>query len=477
MFSHSILLLSLLLRHSQKFKKRKHTQCSFAEEHATSSDMRQHTFTITKQSRAEPLRCVVCAELATRRCLGPQISRLVFDDLKGLVAEATQLEGTKEAYELPTLRAVKDFVEEHGLPFSHERCAVLHQECCGGVVPTRNKSEFWRAFEKELESAGSECNDTYCAEHWVETHKKGRRARHRWLGFAAGAAGCVMCETAVAERHCEVCVDDLCTSCALSTHLRGKKHRHDMTPIKEPLPPVEKKGQKGQRSAPQYCSICEIRAGSVECPLCEVPLCDSCLEFKHDDVCAKAHERIDPNKPEICAVCQKHEPVQMCVECGDVYCNEKWMGNPGCFVKSHLKGNRRNHTRVEYTHMAEKRRKEELEKKRAKIEERKAARQEALAMEEERKRHENLMAAQSDREERILAEAKKIIEDKKKKSSLIGAFVRKLPGLSSLLRGGGTAGPAAAAKGGGDAGGVPIFVAGIEDEEQQQAAVASAYPS
>ena len=87
--------------------------------------MRQHTFTITKKSRAEDLRCVVCQKLATRRCQGPAISRVVFDELKEKITAATQLEGTRESFDLPPLRAVKDFVKEHGLPFSDERCAVL----------------------------------------------------------------------------------------------------------------------------------------------------------------------------------------------------------------------------------------------------------------------------------------------------------------------------------------------------------------
>ena len=380
--------------------------------------MRTHTFTITKQSRAEDLRCVVCSKLATRRCQGPAISRLVFDDLKEKIAAATQLEGTREAMDLPPLRAVKDFVKEYGLPFSDERCAVLHLECGGGAVPTRDQAGFWRALEATLEETKAECNDTYCADCWKDTHKKGRRAQHHWLGFAAGAPICVMCEVAVAERHCEICADDLCTGCAVATHLRGKKHRHNMLPIREPL---KNKKQK-------YCSICDIRAGSEECPLC-----DSCLEFKHDEVCPEAHKKADPNKPTKCVVCGRPPDVR-CVECGDVYCSVKWMGNPGCFVKVHRKGNRRQHTREPYTHMEDLALAQKLAEKKARALARQEQSAEAERMAEERKRHEDLMAAQTDREERILAEAKRLIDAKKKAKSF---FSGKIGSIGKSLFGGG----------------------------------------
>ena len=385
--------------------------------------MRQHTFTITKKSRAEDLRCVVCQKLATRRCQGPAISRVVFDELKEKITAATQLEGTRESFDLPPLRAVKDFVKEHGLPFSDERCAVLHQECGGGPVPTRDQAGFWRALEAVLEETSTECNDTYCADCWRDTHKKGRRAQHHWLGFNAGASICVMCEVAVAERHCEICADDLCTGCAVATHLRGKKHRHNMLPIREPL---KNKKQK-------YCSICDIRAGSEECPLCDSPLCDSCLEFKHDEVCPEAHKKADPNKPTKCVVCGRPPDVR-CVECGDVYCSVKWMGNPGCFVKVHRKGNRRQHTREPYTHMEDLALAQKLAEKKARALARQEQSAEAERMAEERKRHEDLMAAQTDREERILAEAKRLIDAKKKAKSF---FSGKIGSIGKSLFGGG----------------------------------------
>ncbi|CAM9422726.1 unnamed protein product, partial [Choristocarpus tenellus] len=34
-----------------------------------------------------------------------------------------------------------------------------------------------------------------------------------------------------------------------------------------------------------------------------------------------------------------------CEQCGTVYCSNKWVGNPGCFVRDHKKGNRQRHSK------------------------------------------------------------------------------------------------------------------------------------
>jgi hypothetical protein len=44
-----------------------------------------------------------------------------------------------------------------------------------------------------------------------------------------------------------------------------------------------------------------------------------------------------------CVSCQE-EADQICLECGDLYCSRTWMGNPGCFISYHSRGNRINHT-------------------------------------------------------------------------------------------------------------------------------------
>merc|ERR1711988_1440484 len=45
----------------------------------------------------------------------------------------------------------------------------------------------------------------------------------------------------------------------------------------------------------------------------------------------------------VCVECGKPAD-SICEQCGDHYCSVVWMGNPGCFVKYHSKGNRRKHT-------------------------------------------------------------------------------------------------------------------------------------
>ena len=223
----------------------------------------------------------------------------------------------------------------------------------------------------------STSNDTYCADCWRDTPAGAARSTTAGLQPARPLR---QCEVAVAERHCESAPTTSART-GVATHLRGKKHRHNMLPIREPL---KNKKQK-------HCASCDIRAGTEECPLCDTPLCDSCLEFKHDEVCTEAHKKADPNKPTKCVVCGRPPDVR-CVECGDVYCSVKWMGNPGCFVKVHRHGNRREHTREPYTHMEDLARAEKLAHKRAKH----AAKQEAAAEAEriaEERRHEDLMAA------------------------------------------------------------------------------------
>ena len=48
----------------------------------------------------------------------------------------------------------------------------------------------------------------------------------------------------------------------------------------------------------------------------------------------------------VCVNCGK-EADSKCKQCGDFYCSETWMGNPGCFVVLHSKGNRVRHTKID----------------------------------------------------------------------------------------------------------------------------------
>ena len=47
--------------------------------------------------------------------------------------------------------------------------------------------------------------------------------------------------------------------------------------------------------------------------------------------------------PAICVICEEKAD-QKCIQCRDLYCSRTWMGNPGCFLKMHDRGNRMTHT-------------------------------------------------------------------------------------------------------------------------------------
>lgn len=52
---------------------------------------------------------------------------------------------------------------------------------------------------------------------------------------------------------------------------------------------------------------------------------------------------VAPAPPPPCTICGE-DADKICVECGDFYCSRTWMGNPGCFVQVHSRGNRATHT-------------------------------------------------------------------------------------------------------------------------------------
>jgi hypothetical protein len=173
-----------------------------------------------------------------------------------------------------------------------------------------------------------------------------------------GCRVCVECEILPAEKFCEVCEDDYCGDCAKDTHRHGKKYRHPFVNIVEPLEPQQ-----------VHCNNCEFRVATEQCKFCKKMMCDSCNKFEHPDSCSVRLKLLGGNKADTshaitCAVCEK-PPDVMCEQCGDVYCSVKWMGNPGCFRKTHMKGNRKEHKLVPYTFLEDRRRHEEEEAEKA----------------------------------------------------------------------------------------------------------------
>jgi hypothetical protein len=328
----------------------------FASHHNVSAAFRKHEFTITKKFDAAPLRCCVCAELATRRC--------------------------------------------HG-------------------------------------SAGTHCDANFCAGCWKTTHRRGKRAQHVWTGFVAAAPVCVMCEAQVAVQHCVQCNDDLCKSCSDDTHSKGKKTRHTFKKIIEKYDPED---------GEELCSFCGTRKATKDdewgnnatrCRECKAALCDSCAAFNHEDVCEKLVNAFGDRTtlithPTKCIVCGRgpkekdgtKNSFTRCIQCGDVYCTNKWMGNPGCFAKHHAKGHLREHVQEPYTYMDELEAHEaELERLRAekkKKEEEDA--KERIRLREARERA--LLEDQNERDVRLALSAQEELKRRKKKAS--GGFIERV---------------------------------------------------
>jgi len=332
----------------------------FSTYHSESQDMRKHTFGVTRASKAASLTCVICGELSTRRCKGMIVPERAKEELVKVVAECYggggeggKLEQIEEDAFIEVLQK-RLKLEKF---FSREKIISYYYECKGKAREKRNNSEIWKRFQEHLGVVGDECDENYCGDCWDRTHRKGKMARHEWTGYMADCLVCVECETLPAEKLCKVCRDNMCNGCAKVSHMHGKKHSHGFEEIKEEIGPHE-----------IMCVCCVKRVGGEACKFCKVNLCDSCYAFEHYKDCSvrkqmlgegeEGEEEEDedgekPYHPVECSVCKK-EPDVLCVQCGDVYCSVKWMGNPGCFRKTHAKGNRKlTHTLVPYTFLAD----------------------------------------------------------------------------------------------------------------------------
>jgi len=201
-----------------------------------------------------------------------------------------------------------------------------------------------------------------------------------------------------------------------------KRNRWDSSSSEEDE--KEKKKKKGKKKKKEeepknpYCRKCTRRVANDNCAFCQEQLCDSCNRFNHRDCRVRqglGDEAFD--MPTECALCGK-PPDTVCEQCGEVYCSVKWMGNPGCFVKHHRKGNRKNHTKAPYDFVERLKKKEEEIKE----EERRKAEDEKLQRKKEKQNAAQLKAMKNnwemEQEERLKHEAdvllkKKIIDRRK----------------------------------------------------------------
>ncbi len=306
----------------------------FIKEHTEDNHKLDHSYDVLMGvEAADPqtqlvLLCSMCQEPATRKCMGAlddeQIDsictelRLTDPDKWAAVLQKFNVAGDRKISIL--LDQMRDTDEKHSL------IASQLQEV--------------RAL---LERTRAECDECYCASCYAEVHSGGKRAMHRWKGFLVSAPVCTVCANSPAETRCLDCESEYCESCFLVFHGMGRKRRHKKERLTEGL-------DQGQI----YCSYCQRRAADVHCPneRCEVSACDSCYEFAHKTKCDKTTAFVDKRKQSAknqghvshpCVVCG--DPAdKLCTQCGDAYCSKTWMGNPGCFVSFHNKGNRATHT-------------------------------------------------------------------------------------------------------------------------------------
>ena len=124
---------------------------------------------------------------------------------------------------------------------------------------------------------------------------------------------------------------------------------HAVVALREPLSDFQLNALNAS-----HCQACDYAVADPAhgCTLCGARLCESCLLFDHDAVCAKrggaraASMGLDPDLPTKCAVCGRRPEIR-CAQCGEVYC--LWMGQPRCFRQRHVKGKRADHEYVPYT--------------------------------------------------------------------------------------------------------------------------------
>jgi hypothetical protein len=202
-----------------------------------------------------------------------------------------------------------------------------------------------------------------------------------------------------------------CSSCFHVYHTIGRKKRHKKDIVYETNMnnPLYLQDQQSATSNSEelivpediYCGICYRRLAK-KCPNeeCQVKVCEECFEFRHRKKCRfkpPSNEYQDPNsirkplkktmsmsrsesnllqsnKKEMsfrggtednqqqqsveyfCVVCNEAAD-KKCLQCGDYYCSRTWMGNPGCFIQFHSKGNRATHQTIKISEMSDPNRK------------------------------------------------------------------------------------------------------------------------
>jgi hypothetical protein len=321
-------------------------------------DKADHKFSdVAPDEDARPfLQCSMCSLPATRKCIGVLTSR----EIEDIVMDLTHAGPERWLAILQNANVGSDEKIGHMLNVLHttqdqrKLTSVQLQQITG-----------------LLERSKAECDDCYCASCYMTVHTKGKRALHKWKGFREFADMCVVCTNAPAELNCSECNSKYCDSCFGVFHNMGRKKRHKRGPVVEEMSAFD-----------VACEACHRRMAEITCSNtgCDTRCCDSCFECVHKPRCDYEHKRgrfavaVVPSSPSrkspngalssksarsafssvssrssrgpgpiLCVSCGEVAD-RRCVECGDYYCSNTWMGNIGCFAEFHARGNRMTHT-------------------------------------------------------------------------------------------------------------------------------------
>ena len=311
----------------------------FMKEHQEDNAARaNHQFTVVGEGESASdsvggtvdqiiLRCCMCDEPATRKCLGlidedtidaicAELKRTSPDGWMGILRDANVAGDRKLTLLLDQIRSESNAVMNSLVAFqSTEVAKEATASATTTVTPAKGKHGAGRLKNKDnspakgepatdlpepatsppigkmlsvthlqairtlLERSRAECDECYCAGCYKEVHAGGKRALHKWKGFQARAQVCSVCTNCPAEFNCFDCECKYCSSCYKVFHGAGRKRNHKREKVLEEI----------KVEGDVYCSLCERRPANCHCGnhRCHVVACDSCLEFKHKPQCTK----------------------------------------------------------------------------------------------------------------------------------------------------------------------------------------------
>jgi len=279
----------------------------FSSAHGENTDKAHHEFTVpTSAVTQQPeegediaLLCVICDELATRKCLGilddhqidelcaelsrskperwPEVlkkANVAGERKLGMILEDI-IESRSEASVHSGVPSSSFAAEEGGddqSPLSSPAGSPSKAPSGGASVASvasgsgstlysgagrGRKDEYHispaqlQKLRQALERTRAECDETYCDGCYKDLHSGGKRSAHRWLGFLPRAAVCTVCTRSPATDKCQDCGEQglYCNSCFRVFHAVGRKRKHRRSLLMEEI-------GEGQ----EYCQECSRRA-------------------------------------------------------------------------------------------------------------------------------------------------------------------------------------------------------------------------